>query len=137
MARIAINFPDEALFTCEIPVRITDLNYGSHLAHDTLVSILHEARVRFLKDNGLTEGDIDGLSIYVVDLGVVYRSEVFYGQTLKIEVAIGDQASRSCDLVYRVSDSESGSLVALAKTGIVFFDPEKKRVASVPASWNF
>ncbi|MBU1699116.1 MAG: thioesterase family protein [Candidatus Eisenbacteria bacterium] len=136
MGRIQIHYPETTLYIHRIPIRITDLNYGNHLAHDVLVSILHEARARFFKAYAMEEGDIDGMGILIVDLGVIYRSQVFYGQTLEVEVAISDVASRGCDLVYRVSDQESGKLVATAKTGIVFFDYKKNCVVGIPESFK-
>ena len=40
-------------FTTTLDVRISDINYGNHLGHDSLISLLHEARMRFLKQTGL------------------------------------------------------------------------------------
>ncbi|MBD3333895.1 MAG: thioesterase [Candidatus Eisenbacteria bacterium] len=136
MARIQIDFPDRGVFECSLPVRITDLNYGNHLAHDTLVSILHEARVRFFRAFDMEEWDIDGNSLLVVDLGVTYRAQVFYGQTLRIEIAIDDPGTRGCDLLYRVTDEDSAEQIALAKTGIVFFDGENERVTRMPEKFQ-
>ena len=52
MARVKIEFPETTLFTHELSVRITDLNYGNHLAHDSLISLLHEARAPFFYRKG-------------------------------------------------------------------------------------
>lgn len=136
MSRVRIDYPGPTLFVCEIPVRISDLNYGNHLGHDALISILHEARVRFFRNFEMEELDVGGAGILLVDLAVAYKAQVFYGQVLKIEIAIGDVSSRGCDLVYRVTDRDSDTLVALAKTGIVFFDYEKNRVVSMPARFR-
>lgn len=133
MARIQIDFPGTTLFTCEIPIRITDLNYGNHVGHDTLVSLLHDARVRFFVANGMQEADIDGAGIILVDLAVNYKAQIYFGQTLSIEVAVGDRSSRGCDLVYRVTEISDGALVALAKTGLLFFDYTVNRVVKMPA----
>jgi len=64
---------------------------------------------------------------------VTYRAQVFYGQTLRIEMAAGDVGARGCDLIYRVTDAKSGDLVGLAKTGIVFYDYHRKMVVAIPA----
>ncbi|MGN6400032.1 MAG: hypothetical protein ACTHMD_06240 [Flavisolibacter sp.] len=48
MARIKINLPENFFFNAAIPIRITDLNYGGHVGNDTILSLLHEARVQFL-----------------------------------------------------------------------------------------
>ncbi len=132
MASVSIPFPDPAIFAHEIPVRITDLNYGNHLAHDILVSMLHEARARFFRAHEMEEGNVDGPGVILVDLAVRYRAQVFYGQTLRIEIAVGNLGSRGCDFFYRVSDHETGAAVAEAKTGIVFFDYATNKVAGVP-----
>ncbi len=136
MSRVRITFPEPPVFAHEIEVRVSDLNYGNHLGHDSLVSLLHEARVRFFRHFGMEERDIDGVGILLADLAVAYRAQVFYGQTLRIEIAIGEAGARSCDLVYRVTDRVTDGLVALAKTGIVFFDYEAKRMAQVPARFR-
>ncbi len=66
---------------------------------------------------------------------MTYRAQVFYGQTLRIEMAAGDVGARGCDLIYRVTDAKSGDLVGLAKTGIVFYDYERKMVVATPPSF--
>ncbi len=37
MARINIELPDKFIYSTEIPIRITDINYGGHLAHDSVL----------------------------------------------------------------------------------------------------
>jgi acyl-CoA thioester hydrolase len=124
------------MFTHELDVRVSDLNYGNHLGHDSLISLLHEARVRFLLHFGMEERNIDGVGILLVDLAVTYRAQVFHGQVLRVDVTIGEVGARGCDLVYRVTDRDSGGVVALAKTGIVFYDYQEKKVAGIPASFR-
>ncbi len=132
MARLRLDYPEPTIFTHEVPVRITDLNYGQHLGHDTLVSILHEARARLFRAHDMEEGDVDGRGVILVDLAVTYRAQVFYGQVLRIEIGAGDITSRGCDLFYRVTDRDDGALVALAKTGIVFFDYDAGHIVGMP-----
>ncbi|MCU0364969.1 MAG: hypothetical protein MUE93_04775 [Ignavibacteriaceae bacterium] len=40
MPRIKIETPDKFIFSTEIPIRITDINYGGHLGNDSLLSII-------------------------------------------------------------------------------------------------
>ena len=54
MARIKIAVPPQFTFSTQIPVRITDINYGGHLGNDALLALLHEARVQFLRRYGYT-----------------------------------------------------------------------------------
>ena len=50
MPRIKLELPEKLVFSTEIPVRITDINYGGHLGNDSILSIVQEARVRFLNE---------------------------------------------------------------------------------------
>lgn len=137
MARIRIAFPEsKTLFQYRLDLRVTDLNYGNHLAHDTLISLLHEARSRFFLQHGHSEIDIGGVGIVVADLGISYQAEVFYPETLTVEIAVDDLGRRGCDLVYRVSKASDGSVVATAKTGIVFFDYQQRRSVSIPDAFK-
>ena len=63
MARIKIDLPEKIISVVNIPLRITDINYGNHLGNDALVGIIHEARVLWLHQMGYTEFDIEKKSI--------------------------------------------------------------------------
>ena len=97
MARVRIELPEKLPFATELPVRITDINYGGHLGNDALLSLLHEARVRFLVQHGFIEANIDGCGLLMVDAAIAYRKEVFYGETLRIEVGVTDLQRAGCD----------------------------------------
>jgi acyl-CoA thioesterase FadM len=133
MPRIRIEFPEPAVFTYELPVRISDINYGNHLGHDSLISLLHEARARMLSSHGMTEVDIDGLTMVMTDLAVRYLSEALFSQVLRIEIAVAELRASSCELCYRVSNLSSGRTVALATTGLAFIDRTTRRVAPIPS----
>jgi acyl-CoA thioesterase FadM len=120
------------VFVHELEVRVGDLNYGRHLGHDALISLLHQARVRFLASRGASELDTDGLGMVVADLAVRYRAEAFLGDRLRVEIGIGERSAKSCDLHYRVTNLTTERLVAEAKTGVVFVDREGC-VARLPA----
>ena len=48
MSRIKLALPDRWTFSTELPVRISDINYGGHLGNDAVLALAQEARVRFL-----------------------------------------------------------------------------------------
>ena len=41
MPRIKIDLPKQFSFTCSIPVRISDVNYGGHVGNDTVLTLFH------------------------------------------------------------------------------------------------
>jgi len=136
MARIKIEIPGKFLFKTEISVRITDINYGGHLGNDSLLSIIHEARVRFLKHLSYSEKEVEGSGIIMTDAAIQYKSESFYGDKLLIEVGMMDFSKIGCDIVYRITNSNSKKEIALAKTGIVFFDYKNKKIARLPEKFK-
>jgi len=132
MPRLKIDLPATYHFTTEIPIRITDINYGGHLANDAVLSILHEARLRMLVQHGWTEMNIEGVSIIMSDSAIVYKSEGFYGESLRIQIAVKDFSRFGCDFYYLVRERESGREIVQAKTGIVFYNYEGRKLAGVP-----
>lgn len=131
MARIKLQMPENYQFSTNIDVRITDLNYANHLANDSLLSIIHEARVRFLNHLGYSEMDIEGIGSMMADVVIIYKSQSYYGDSLNIEVGVGEISKKSCDLYYRVTKDED-KVVALCKTAIVFFDYQTQKPARIP-----
>jgi acyl-CoA thioesterase FadM len=137
MARVEIDLPDRFLFRTEIPLRIGDINYGGHLGNDAVLSIVHEARVRFLASHGWSELDLErGVGIILADAVLVYRAEGVYGMTLAVELAAADVRTRSCDLLYRLSDVATGREIARAKTGLLFFDYRARKLTSAPRAFR-
>lgn len=133
MARVKLELPEAFSFSTELTVRITDLNYGGHLGNaDTLV-LIHEARVRFLKSYGYSEVDIEGCGIIMIDAVIQFKSQAFAGDVLVIEVAAADFSRLGCDIFYRLTNKETGTVVAVAKTGVSVFDYENQKRVSPPA----
>ncbi|MCK9407518.1 MAG: thioesterase family protein [Bacteriovoracaceae bacterium] len=136
MPRITIDVPVSFHFTTEIPIRISDINYGGHLGNDSVLSILHEARLRMLVEHGWSELNVEGVSIIMSDSAVVYKSEGFYGESLRIQISVNDFSKFGCDIYYLVRERESGRVVAQAKTGIAFFNYETRKLAPVPEKFR-
>lgn len=136
MARIKIQIPKMFIYQTVIPIRITDINYGGHLGNDSLLSLVHEARVRFLKHLGYSESNVEGNGIIMIDAGIQYKSEGFYGDEIVVEVTVNEFTGLGCDIVYRLTNKESNKEIALAKTGIVFFNYEKRKTAPVPPGFK-
>jgi acyl-CoA thioester hydrolase len=134
MARIKIDLPKEFPFSTSIPVRITDLNYGGHVGNDTVLSIIHEARMQFLKHYGYKELDFEGAGLIMADVGIEFKNELFYGDTVIASVAITEFSKVSFDIYYKLEKDVAGKkvLVAVGKTGMVCYDYKNKKIVPVP-----
>lgn len=133
---IIINLPENWQFETEIAVRITDLNYGGHVGNDTFLTLIHEARVQFLKHYGFSEIDIDGIGIIMNDAEIIFKGEVFYGTRIIAKVAVDNIDKISCNFFYLLVDSKSGKHLAHARTGAIFFDYSKRKIARIPEKFK-
>ena len=134
--RPKLELPKTFTFSTEIPVQVTDINYGGHLGNDKVLSFIHEARVRFLRKFGFTELDVDGTGTIMVHATIIYKAEAFHGDILKIEVAPGNFHKLGCDFFYRLTNAKTGKEVARAKTSLIFFDYEKQKMVSMPKKFK-
>jgi acyl-CoA thioester hydrolase len=134
MARIIIALLNDFPFSTIIPVRITDLNYGGHVGNDTLLSIIHEARMQFLKSYGYSEIDLGGVGLIMGDVAVAFKQELFYGDQVRVWVGVSEATRASFDIIYKLEKEKDGKMadVAHAKTGMVCFDYEHRKVTSIP-----
>lgn len=136
MPRIQLPMPDSYLFSTEMAVRVSDVNYGGHLGNDAVLSMIHEARVRFLRHHGYTEATIEGVGLIMTDTAIVYRSEGFHGDTVRVDVTVDDFNKRGCDFYYLLTNKQRGVELARAKTGIVFFDYKTRKVVDAPSAFR-
>ncbi|HEU5365102.1 MAG TPA: acyl-CoA thioesterase [Hanamia sp.] len=134
MARLKLELPQKLLATVCIPVRITDINYGNHLAHNSLVEIIHEARVQFLNQHGFTELNVGGTALIMSELIVEFKNESFYKDLLQIKIFSGEITGVSFELFYEISvqTKEQKIIIAFAKTGMVCYNYDIKKVRAVP-----
>ena len=134
MARIKIGLPEKCIATFTIPVRITDINYGNHVGNDSLVAIIHEARMQFLHEHGYTEMDVAGTSLIMNELLVEFKNEAFYKDMLKVKLFTGEIFKVGFELFYSLSAirDQSSILIANAKTGMVCFNYKEKKLTAVP-----
>jgi len=134
MSRIKIDLPDHFNFTASIPIRITDINYGGHTGNDTILSIIHEARIQFLQSKGFTEMDFAGVGMIMSDVGIEFKSELFYGDVVLASVTVANITKVSFDVYYKLEKETGGKKipVAFAKTGMVCYDYKSKKIVAVP-----
>lgn len=134
MPRIKLELPSTFSFSTIIHVRITDLNYGGHVGNDTVLSFIHEARMRFLNNAGFSELDFAGVGLIMSDVQIEFKNELFYGDEIIASVAAGEFSKVGFDVIYKLEKkfNDTSVLVAIAKTGMVCYDYQKKKVVSVP-----
>ena len=131
MARIKIELPEQFSFSTKIPIRITDLNYGGHVGNDTVLSLIHEARVQYLRSFGYEELNVEGVSLIMSDAGIEFKAELFYGDVLTAYVTANNFTRVGFDLYYKLMREET--IVARAKTAMICYNYDLRKVTSIPS----
>jgi len=136
MARLHLELPETFHFSTELPVRVSDLNYGNHVGNDSILTLMQEARALFYCSLGfISEVAIEGsVGQVVADAAIVYKAESFFGDTLVIEICVQEFHKYGFDMLYRISNKATGKEVARGKTGIVCFDYAKRKMVPLPSS---
>jgi acyl-CoA thioester hydrolase len=134
MARIKINIPEKVIGSFIIPVRITDINYGNHVGNDAFTGIIHEARMQWLNQYGYSELQVEGIGLIMSDLAIEFKNESFYGDIMDVKLGAGELSRVGFELYYQLFAIRNKEVILLAnaKTGMVCFDYEAKKVAPIP-----
>ena len=132
MQRIKIDLPDKFIFSTQISVRVYDVNFAGHLSNDSILSMVHEARIRFLKNWNFSEVDTAGAGIIMFDAALQYKSQGYHGDILIFDVTVENFIRNGCDFIFRITNKVSGKEIARAKTGIAFYDYDKNKIVPVP-----
>ena len=135
MARLQLDLPERFIFSTEITVRASDVNYGGHVGNDAILTLMQEARIVLYRQLGFTdEVSFDGpVGQIISDALILYKSESFLGDVLIVKIGVADFNKYGFDMLYLVENKSTGKEVARGKTGIVCFDYDRKKVSSIPA----
>ncbi|HEY9546581.1 MAG TPA: thioesterase family protein [Solimonas sp.] len=137
MARLILQFAeDQYCYKTTLTVRITDINAANHLSNDAMISMISEARARFLYDFGITEPATGDTSVIVTDLATTYRAEAHARDQLQFEIGITDMNRYGADIIFRITRPADGTLIAMAKSGFVFFDYPASKVMAMPENFR-
>jgi YbgC/YbaW family acyl-CoA thioester hydrolase len=133
MPRVQIDLPDTFIFSCTLPVRASDLNYGAHVGNDSVLTLMQEARILFYRSLGFqNEISFEGtVGQIIADAVIVYKAEAFLGDVLTVHIAVANPHKYGFDMVYQLINQHQKE-VARGKTGVVCFDYEIRKVASIP-----
>ncbi|UYF98795.1 acyl-CoA thioesterase [Halomonas sp. GD1P12] len=133
MERVTLEFP-EAMIVHRHPlsVRITDMNYGRHLAHDAVVTLLAEARAQAFVALSCPEWDMGGYPSVVADLSVTFQREARFPDALVIETAVPDPEGKALVVYHRILNHRQEP-VATARVTLLLIDTTARKPVAIPS----
>lgn len=137
MARLQLDLPeDQYYYSTQLTVRVTDINAANHLGNESMIAMISEARARFLFEFGVAETERDGNGIIVTDLAATYRAEAYGRDQLLFEVGVMDFNKYGGDLIFRITRPRDKTLIAMAKSGFVFYNYKSSQVCYMPEEFR-
>lgn len=115
-------------FQTTLVADISTINYGGHLAHDRLITLMHEARIQFLKHIGQSEVSFYGTGLIAKSLQVDYLKEAFWGEELTFQLSVINPSGAGFTVDYAIFNAKQQP-IAKASIVILCFDYEKRKVA--------
>lgn len=129
---MSTNKTKKLLFSANTTVRFDDLSYGRHLYAPKIVSLFDHCRSLFLKENGMSEDNIFGLSLMLKKLDVDYKNEAVLSDILETSLYINEIKGGTIDIHFDVIDLDNKETIGSGNALMVFYDFENKRVSRVP-----
>ncbi|MBM7073004.1 thioesterase family protein [Shewanella sp. 202IG2-18] len=119
-------------FSIDLPVRISDVNYGKHLGHAALASLLHQARLKYFQQHNLDELDLDGFKAVVKELNIQYKGQAFFDDILHIAISIDEITCATCKFKYEVTKNSDNNQVTSVSETLVFIDAKSHYPVRTP-----
>lgn len=116
-----------------LPVRIGDINYGGHLGHDRLISLLHHARIEFFRILGASESNCFGVGLIMRRLQCDYLGEAFIHDKLQIDMTVSMLKPTRFTLDYQITRNTDN--IAVANTQMVAFNYCTHKVMALPEAF--
>jgi YbgC/YbaW family acyl-CoA thioester hydrolase len=115
-------------------IRIGDLNYGNHLGHDKLITIIHDARCSFFENYGFKELSIgeDNVGLIVNEINFKYKSQLYYSDNIKITSKFYELSPVSVKMESIVKNIDNGELSASGFIKLVSFNFKTNKMVKFP-----
>lgn len=135
MPRITLEPAKSYSFSTEIQIYISHVNQGGHLDNAQLLTLVSEARARFFRWLGYNELDVEGCALVVGDIVAQYKSEGFHGEIMCVDMVPSDFNKYGFDIQFKMTEKLSGREVSLGKIGVVFIQPDPRKVSPIPTQF--
>ena len=132
MARMKLELPTTWQFSMQLEVRVTDLNYGNHLANQQFLAFAQEARLKYFQKFDFTELDFGGVSLIQADAAITFKSEGHLGDIVHIELSALQGGNSSFNVFYRFWNTTKDKLMAELRTAIVCYNYETGKPIGIP-----
>ncbi len=114
---------------------VADMNYGNHLGNDRVLTLAHEARLRYLRELGYDELNFYDSALIMTDAMVQYKGQGFMGDAITFKVWLLEPTAIGFFVLIHKLDQPKEE-IARIKTAMLFFDYEKMKRAKASLAFK-
>lgn len=116
-------------FSCSIPVRIDDINFGGHLDHTRVLTYTHQTRAQFLKRYQQSEIDCFGSMLVMLELNAKYKAEGFFTDEIICNLYVAKVEKVTITFYFNLYNSNFNKTLAQITTVMGCLNPEKRKLS--------
>ncbi|MFB5166015.1 acyl-CoA thioesterase [Geobacillus sp. NFOSA3] len=120
-----------ATHTTTVNIRFCETDALGHVSNTSYFIYLEEARIRMFEELGYGS-DIKEWRFILASTKCDFINQAFFGQRLKIETNVSKIGNKSFQLVHRILDEKTGTLIALGESTVVYFNFETQKSEPIP-----
>lgn len=129
--RLKLPLPqEEKRFSTTYTLGLQEMNYGNHLGNDKVLTLAHEARLRFFKGLGFDELNFFHSSLIQASAQVQYTGQGYYGDPITIDLWLPQRSETGFE-VFTLLKKEN-SEIARVSVALLFYDYDKGRIQKCP-----
>lgn len=132
--RVKLALPESPpLHESNYTLGVADMNYGNHLGNDRVLTLAHEARLRYLRDLNYDELNFFDSALIMSDAMVQYKGQGYMGDLMTLKVWIENPSEIGFDfftLIHHAADPKKE--VARVKCAMLFFNYDQNKRQRAP-----
>lgn len=121
-------------FKADFDVRFVDLDNLGHINNAVYLSYLEQYRIAWMKHLGIFDafGSKQPIPLILARSEIDYVSQGYYREKITCEGWVSRVGTKSFDLSYNIKTVEEDTILAKAKSVLVWFDYEKNKSVNIP-----
>jgi acyl-CoA thioester hydrolase len=120
-----------ATHTMTVNIRFCETDALGHVSNTSYFIYLEEARIRLFEELGYGS-NVKEWRFILASTKCDFVNQAFFGQRLKIETNVSKIGNKSFQIVHRILDEKTGTLIALGEATIVYFNFKTQKSEPIP-----
>lgn len=136
--RVKLALPDsEPIHESSYTLGVADMNYGNHLGNDRVLTLAHEARLRYMRSIDCDELYFFDSALIMTDAMVQYKGQGFMGDQLTFKLWLENANEIGFDFFTQIHHRDNPKKeVARIKCAMLFYNYDEEKRQRAPQKFR-